>query len=175
MFRVLLICIILFTLEETFVFSSQASEKKIEAERSGHWSYYCIKEKGMQQCEIARKIKIDEQNETFLIVYRITKDASSNLQENLNIIVPSRANTKKSLQLTFDEKTKFSKSFLKCIEQGCLAVFKGGMTLKYSLKNFSKMKITFYVLDDAEPISITLQTEGFKEAINVVSQRLNLG
>ena len=91
MFRVLLIfiCIILFTVEETFVFSSQASEKKIEAERSGHWSYYCIKEKGMQQCEIARKIKIDEQNETFLIVYRITKDASSNLQENLNIIVIS--------------------------------------------------------------------------------------
>ena len=102
MFRVLLICIILFTLEETFVFSSQASEKKIEAERSGHWSYYCIKEKGMQQCEIARKIKIDKQNETFLIIYRITKDASSNLQENLNITVPSRANTKKSLQLTFD-------------------------------------------------------------------------
>ena len=158
-----------------FVIASETNEKQIETKRSGYWTYYCKNYEKERQCEIARKINIEEQNETFLIVYRITKDASSNLQENLNIIVPSRANTKKSLQLTFDEKTKFSKSFLKCIEQGCLAVFKGGMTLKYSLKNFSKMKITFYVLDDAEPISITLQTEGFKEAINVVSQRLNLG
>ena len=174
MIRMLIACLIFFMFEEIFASNSLASEKKMEPERSGYWSYYCIKEKNTQQCEVVRKIRIDEQNETFLIIYRITKDANSNFQENLNILVPSRANIKKRLRLSFDEKTKFSKSFLKCIDEGCIAVFKGGVTLKYSLKNFNKMKIAFHVSNDVEPISLTLPTEGFKEALDVISLRLDL-
>ena len=175
MIRVLIACLTFVILQGIFLYSSLADEKTIEAERSGYWSYYCVKEKGMQQCEIARKIKIDKKNETFLIIYRITKDASSNFRENLNILVPPRANTKKNLKLSFDEKTKISKSYSKCIDEGCVVVFKGGLTLKYSLKNFKKMKIAFYFLDDVEPTSLTLPTEGFKDALEVISQRLNLG
>jgi len=44
--------------------------------------------------------------------------------------------------------------------------------LKYSLKNFNKIKITFYSSEDEEPISLTLPINGFSEALNNVNQWL---
>ncbi len=51
-------------------------------------------------------------------------------------------------------------------------MFKGGRMLKYSLKNFNKMKITFYVSEEEEPISLTLPIDGFTEALDNINQRL---
>ena len=51
-------------------------------------------------------------------------------------------------------------------------MFKGGKMLKYSLKNFNKIKITFYSFEDEEPISLTLPIDGFTEALNNVNQQL---
>ena len=79
-----------------------------------------------------------------------------------------------TLQISKQDSEAVSKSFSKCIDEGCIAMFKGSLTLKYSLKNFNKMKIAFHVSNDVEPISLTLPTEGFKEALDVISLRLNL-
>ena len=109
-FRIFKAGIFYFLFSGVLVIASETNQKQIETKRSGFWTYYCKNSEKERKCEIARKINIIEQNETFLIIYRITKDASSNFRENLNILVPPRANTKKNLKLSFDEKTKFSKS-----------------------------------------------------------------
>ena len=157
-----------------FVIASESSEKQIETKRSGYWTYYCINFEKQRQCKIARKINIEEQNETFLIIYNVTKDISSKVKESLNITTPPapRVNIKKRLKISFDNKTKF-RSFLKCESDGCLVIFKGNRMLKYSLKNFNKMKITFYVSEEEEePTSLTLPMDGFAEALNNINQRL---
>ncbi len=156
------------------VTSSEASKKKIITERSGYWTYYCINDEKQKHCKIARKINIEEQNDTFLIIYNITKDISSKVKESLNITTPPapRVNIKKRIKISFDNKTKFTRSFLKCESDSCLVTFRSGKMLKYSLKNFNKIKITFYSSEDEEPISLTLPIDGFTEALNNVNQQL---
>ena len=157
-----------------FVIASDSNEKKVKTKRSGYWTYYCIDFEKQRQCKIARKINIEKHNETFLIVYNVTKDISSKVRESLNITTPPapRVNINKRLKISFDNKTKFTRSFLKCESDSCLVVFRGGKMLKYSLKNFNKIKITFYSSEDEEPISLTLPIDGFTEALNNVNQQL---
>ena len=120
------------------------------------------------------KINIKEQNETFLIVYKITKGINSKLKESFDIMTPpaTRVNIKKRLKISFDDKTKFTRSFSKCEETGCLAVFKSSKMLKYSMQNFNEIKITFYGFEDEEPISLTLQMDGFTQALDDTNQQL---
>ena len=44
--------------------------------------------------------------------------------------------------------------------------------LKYSLKNFNKIKIIFYGFEDEEPISLTLSMDGFIQALDDINQQL---
>ena len=157
-----------------FVIASETNEKQIETKRSGYWTYYCKNYEKERQCEIARKINIEEQNETFLIIYKITKDINSKVKESFNITTPpvTRVNIKKRLKISFDDKTKFTRSFLECEETSCLVIFKSNRMLKYSMKNFNKIKITFYGFEDEEPISFTLPMDGFTEALNNINQQL---
>jgi len=173
-FRSFQTVLLIFLFSSSFVIASDSNEKQIETKRSGYWTYYCINDEKQRQCEIARKINIEEKNETFLIIYQVTKDISSKVKESLNITTPpaSRVNIKKRLKISFDNKTKFTRSFLKCESDSCLVMFRGGKMLKYSLKNFNKIKITFYSSEDEEPISLTLPIDGFTEALNNVNQQL---
>ena len=166
--------LLLLLLSSLFAIASETNKKQVETERSGYWTYYCINNEEQRQCKIARKINIEEQNETFLIIYNVTKDINSKVKESLSITTPSapRVNIKKRLKISFDNKTKFTRSFLKCESDGCLAMFKGSRILKYSLKNFNKITITFYGFEDEEPISLTLPIDGFTEALNNINQRL---
>ena len=174
LFRNFQIGFLLLLFSGLFVIESESSENKVETERSGYWTYYCINYEKQRQCNIARKINIEEQNETFVIIYNLTKDINSKVKENFNINTPPppRVNIKKRLKISFDNKTKFTRSFLKCESDSCLAVFKGSRMLKYSLKNFNEIKITFYVSGEEEPISLTLPIDGFSEALNNINQRL---
>ena len=61
---------------------------------------------------------------------------------------------------------------MKCESDSCLVMFGGGKMLKYSLKNFDKMEISFYVSNEEEPTSLTLPTDGFGEAIDNIDQQL---
>ena len=61
---------------------------------------------------------------------------------------------------------------LKCEETDCLAIFKGNRMLKYSLKNFTKMKITFYAPENKEPTSLTLPIDGFTKALEDINRKL---
>ena len=173
-FRRFQIGLLFLFMSSLFVIASETNEKQIETKRSGYWTYYCINFEKQRQCKIARKINIEEQNETFLIIYNVTKDISSKVRESLNITTPPapRVNIKKRLKISFDNKTKFTRSFLKCESDSCLVMFRGGKMLKYSLKNFNKIKITFYSSEDEEPISLTLPIDGFTEALNNVYQQL---
>ena len=81
-------------------------------------------------------------------------------------------NIKKRLKISFDDKTRFTKSFLKCEETSCLTVFKANKMLKYSMKNFNEIKIIFYGFEDEEPISLTLPMDGFTQALNNINQQL---
>jgi len=173
-FRSFQAVLLFFLFSSLFVIAADSNEKKVKTERSGYWTHYCINFEKQRQCKIARKINIEEQNETFLIIYDVTKDISSKVKESLNITTPPapRVNIKKRLKISFDNKTKFTKSFLKCETDSCLVIFRGGKMLKYSLKNFNKIKITFYSSEDEEPISLTLPIDGFTEALNNVNQRL---
>ena len=159
-----------------FVVASDTKEQQIETKRSGYWTYYCLnnEKKRQRECDIARKIIIEKENEIFLITYKITKDVNSKLKESLNIMTPpsDRVNIKKRLKVIFDEKTKFTRSFLECEETGCLAVFKSNKMFKYSMKNFKEIKIIFYGFEDEEPISLTLPMDGFTEALDNIEQQL---
>ncbi len=157
-----------------FVIASESNKKQIETKRSGYWTYYCTNFEKQRQCKIARKINIEEKNEIFLIIYEITKNINSKVKENLSITTPPapRVNINKRLKISFDNKTKFTRSFLKCESDSCLVMFRGSKMLKYSLKNFNKIKITFYSSEDEEPISLTLPNDGFTEALNNVNQQL---
>ena len=168
------IALLLFLFSSLSAISSETNKKQIKTERSGYWTYYCVKDEKQKQCKIARKIIIDELNDTFLIIYEVTKDINSKVKESLNISTPpaSRVNIKKRLKISFDNKTKFTRSFLKCESDNCLAIFEGSKMLKYSLKNFNKIKITFYSSEDEEPISLTLPIDGFAKALNNVNQQL---
>ena len=156
------------------VIPSETNKKQVETKRSGYWTYYCINFEKERQCKIARKINIEEQNETFLIIYNVTKDINSKVSESLNITTPPapRVNIKKRLKISFDNKTKFTRSFLKCESDSCLVMFRSSKMLKYSLKNFNKIKITFYTSEDEEPVSLTLPIDGFTEALNNINQQL---
>ena len=173
-FRTFQTGLLLFLFSSLFVIASETNEKQIETKRSGYWTYYCNNNEKERQCDIARKINIEEQNETFLIIYNVTKDINSKVKESLSISTPPapRVNLKKRLKISFDNKTKFTRSFLKCESNSCLVIFNGGRMLKYSLKNFNKMKITFYVSEEEESISLTLPIDGFTEALDNVNQRL---
>ena len=173
-FRSFLAGLLLILFSDFFLIASETNEKQIETKRSGYWTYYCKNNEKEEHCEIARKINIEEQNETFLIIYNVTKDISSKVRESLNITTPPapRVNIKKRLKISFDNKTKFTRSFLKCESDSCLVMFRGGKMLKYSLKNFNKITITFYSSEDEEPISLTLPIDGFTEALNNVNQQL---
>ena len=140
--RIFSIGLSFFLASNLFTLATEKNEKPIKTELSGYWTYYCKNYDQQRHCEIARKIDIKDKNETFLIVYKITKD------------------------------TKFTRPFLKCENFSCLAVFKGNLIFKYSLKNYKKMKITFYVNENEEPISLTLEMNGFGEALNIVNQQL---
>ena len=173
-FKNFLTILLFFMFSSLFAIASDSNEKKVKTERSGYWTYYCINFEKQRQCKIARKINIEEKNETFLIIYQVTKDISSKVKESFNITTPpaSRVNIKKRLKISFDNKTKFTRSFSKCESDSCLVMFRGGKMLKYSLKNFNKIKITFYSSEDEEPISLTLPNDGFTEALNSVNQQL---
>ena len=166
--------LLLFLFSSLSVISSETNKKQIKTERSGYWTYYCVNDEKQKQCKIARKIIIEEQNDTFLIIYDVTKNVSSKVKESLNITTPPvpRVNIKKRLKISFDNKTEFTRSFLKCESDSCLVMFRGGKMLKYSLKNFNKIKITFYSSVDEEPISLTLPIDGFVEALNNINQQL---
>jgi invasion protein IalB len=173
-FRSFKATLLFFLFSGVFVIASETNEKQIKTERSGYWTYYCINFEKQRQCNIARKINIKEQNETFLITYSVTKNINSKIKENLSITTPpaSRINIVKRLKISFDDKTKFTRSFLKCESDSCLVMFEGGKMLKYSLKNFDKMEISFYVFNEEEPISLTLPIDGFGEAIDNIDQQL---
>ena len=173
-FRSFQIGLLFLLLSSMLVIPSETNNKQVETKRSGYWTYYCVNDEKQRQCKIARKIIIEEQNETFLIIYNVTKDISSKVKESLNITTPPapRVNIKKRLKISFDNKTNFTRSFLKCESDSCLVTFRGGKMLKYSLKNFNKIKITFYSSEDEEPTSLTLPIDGFTEALNNVNQQL---
>ena len=173
-FRRFQIGLLFLFISSLFVIASETNEKQIETKRSGYWTYYCKNYEKERQCEIARKIIIEEQNETFLIIYKITKDINSKVKEGFNITTPpsTRVDIKKRLKISFDDKTKFTRSFLECEDKGCLAVFKSYRILKYSMKNFNKMKITFYGFEDEEPISLTLPMDGFTQAFDNINEQL---
>ena len=173
-FRIFKAGIFYFLFSGVLVIASETNQKQIETKRSGFWTYYCKNSEKERKCEIARKINIIEQNETFLIIYKITKDINPKVKESLDITTPpsTRINIKKRLKITFDEKTKFTRSFLKCEETGCLAVFKGNRMLKYSMKNFNELKIIFYGFEDEEPISLTLPMDGFTQALDDIDRQL---
>ena len=137
--------LLLLLLSSLLVIASETSEKQIETKRSGYWTYYCKNFEKERQCEIARKINIEKKNETFLIIYKITKGINDRITESLDISTTpaTRVNVQKRLKISFDDKTKFTKSFLECEASSCLIVFKSSRMLKYSLKNFNKIKITF--------------------------------
>ena len=172
-FRSFQIGLLFLLLSSILVIPSEANKKKVETERSGYWTYYCINFDKQRECKIARKIHIEEQDETFLIIYNVTKDINSKVSESLNITTPPapRVNIKKRLKISFDNKTKFTKSFLKCENDSCLVMFRGGKMLRYSLKNFNKIKITFYTSEDEEPMSLTLPIDGFLEAFDIISKK----
>ena len=173
-FRSFLAGLLLILFSDFCVIASETNEKQIETKRSGYWTYYCKNNEKERQCEIVRKINIEEENETFLINYKIIKDINSKVKESFIITTPpvTRVNIKKRLKISFDDKTKFTRSFLECEENSCLVIFKSDRMLKYSMKNFNKIKITFYGFEDEEPISLTLPMDGFTEALNNVNQRL---
>ena len=173
-FRNFLAGLLLILFSDFCVIASETNEKQIETKRSGYWTYYCKNNEKERQCEIVRKINIEEQNDTFLIIYKITKDINSKIKENFNITTPpdTKVNTKKRLKISFDDKTRFTKSFLKCEETSCLAVFKSNKMLKYSMKNFNEIKIIFYGFENEEPISLTLPMEGFTQALDNINQQL---
>jgi len=173
-FRSFQAVLLFFLFSNLVVISSEINEKQVKTERSGYLTYYCINFEKQRQCKIVRKINIEELNETFLIIYNVTKDTSSKIKESLNITTPPapRVNIEKRLKISFVNKTKFTRSFLKCESDSCLVTFRGSKMLKYSLKNFNKIKITFYSSEDEEPISLTLLIDGFTEALNNVNQQL---
>ena len=173
-FRRFQIVLLFLFISSFFVTAAETNKKPIETKRSGYWTYYCKNYEKERQCEIVRKINIKEQNETFLIIYKVTKDINSKVKESFNITTPpaTRVNIKKRLKISFDDKTKFTRSFLECEDKGCLAVFKSYRILKYSMKNFNKMKITFYGFEDEEPISLTLPMDGFTQAFDNINEQL---
>ena len=174
-FRSFLTSLLFILFSDSFLIASESNKKQIETKRSGYWTYYCKNSEKERQCEIARKINIEEQNETFLIIYKITKGINTKVKESLDITTPpaTRVNIKKRLKISFDDKTKFTRSFLNCEETGCLTVFKINRMLKYSMKNFNKIKIIFYSFEDEEePISLTLSMDGFTQALDDINQQL---
>ena len=166
--------LLLLLFSSLFLIASETNEKQIETKHAGYWTYYCKNFEKERQCEIVRKINIKEHNETFLIIYKIIKDINPKVKESLDITTPpaNRVNIKKRLKISFDDKTKFTRSFLECEETGCLAVFKSNRMLKYSIKNFNEIKIIFYGFEDEEPISLTLLMDGFTQALNNINQQL---
>ena len=173
-FRRFQIVLLSLFISSLFVIASETNEKQIETKRSGYWTYYCKNNEKERQCEIVRKINIEEHSDTFLIIYRITKDINSKIKENFNITTPpdTKVNIKKRLKISFDDKTRFTRSFLKCEETSCLAVFKTNKMLKYSMKNFNEIKIIFYGFEDEEPISLTLSMDGFTQALDDIDRQL---
>ena len=157
-----------------FVIASETNENQIETKRSGYWTYYCKNYEKERRCEIARRINIEGQNENFLIIYKFTKKINSKIKESFNITTPpaTRVNIKKRLKISFDDKTKFTRSFLECEETGCLATFKSNKILKYSMKRFNEIKIIFYGFEDEEPISLTLPMDGFTQAFDDINRQL---
>ena len=174
MSKVFIVGLWFFFFSSVVIIASETNKNQIETKRSGFWTYYCKNNVKQRQCEIARKINIEQQNETFLIIYKIAKNIKSQVNETLNIMTPpsSRVNVKKRLKVSFDDKTKFTRCFLECDETGCLVVFKSNKIFKYSMKNFGKMKITFYGFEDKEPLSLTLPMDGFNQALDDITQQL---
>jgi len=173
-FRRFQIVLLSLFISSLFVIASEANEKQIETKSSGYWTYYCKNYEKERQCKIVRKINIEEHNETFLIIYKITKNVNSKVKESLDITTPpaTRVNIKKRLKISFDDKTKFTRSFLECEETSCLAVFKSYRMLKYSMKNFNEIKVIFYGFENEEPISLTLSMDGFTQALDDINQQL---
>ena len=87
-FRNLQTSLLLLLFSCMFVIASETNEKQIETKRSGYWTYYCKDYEKERQCEIVRKINIKQQNETFLIVYKITKNLNAKVKESLHIKTP---------------------------------------------------------------------------------------
>ena len=156
----------------SFVVGSETIEKAIETKQSGYWTHYCEDLKERRHCEIAQKIIIEKQNLSFLIIYKITKDKNSTIKKNFNVITPLGVNLNKRLKISFDDKTKFTKSFLKCEAFGCITVFDISIALKHSLENYENMKITFYDFKNEEPNSLEMPINGFIEALSVIEQQL---
>ena len=64
-FRSFQAVILFFLFSSLYLIASESNEKQIETKRSGYWTYYCVNDEKQRQCKIARKINIEEQNETF--------------------------------------------------------------------------------------------------------------
>ena len=136
--KFLTVLLLLLLISNSEIIASEKEENLIETKRSGYWTYYCKNYQEERLCEIIRKINIEGQDETFLITYNISKDINSKIKQNLSIITPgeSRINIKKRLKISFDNKTKFTRSFLKCENDSCLVIFKGSKMLNYSFFDF---------------------------------------
>ena len=164
--------IIIILLLISFKAGSETIEKPIETKQSGYWTYYCEDLEERKHCEIAQKIIVEKQNLSFLIIYKITKNKNSNIKENFNVITPLGINLDKRLKISFEDKTKFTKSFLKCETYGCITVFDIGLALKHSLENYENIKITFYDFASEEPNTLEMPIKGFVEAFKAIEQQL---
>jgi len=156
----------------SFAASSEENAKPIETKQSGYWTYYCEDLQERKHCEIAQKIIIGEKKLTFLIIYKVTKNKNSNIKESFNVITPLGTNLDKRLKITFDDKTKFTKSFSKCEVFGCIALFDVGIALKHSLEKYENLKIIFYDFRNKEPNTLEMPINGFLEAFNNITQQL---
>lgn len=154
-------------------FFTDTHETQAQEKQSGHWSYYCDDLEQRRHCEIAQKIQIEEKNLSFLIVFKKSKEKNSEIKENLYIITPLGVNLKKSLKINFNKKTKYTQSFNKCEDYGCLVIFDKRLGMEYSLTNYNNMEISFYIDSVKEPVALKLPISGFAEALQKINEELN--
>ena len=70
-FRIFQASFLLFLFSSLFLIASETNKNQIETKRSGYWTNYCKNFEKEKQCEIARKINIEQQDEIFLIIYKL--------------------------------------------------------------------------------------------------------
>ena len=98
---------------------------------------------------------------------------NSTIKENLSIITPLGVNLKKNLKINFDKKTKYSQSFNKCEDYGCLVIFEKRLGMEYSLTNSNTMEISFHINGVQEPVVLKLPIVGFDQALKDITKELD--
>ena len=166
--------IVFISLVSVFIgFFAHSDEAKGEEKKSGYWNYYCDDLGQLKHCEIAQKIEIEEKKLSFLIVFKKSKQKNSTIKENLSIITPLGVNLKKNLKINFDKKTKYSQSFNKCEDYGCLVIFEKRLGMEYSLTNSNTMEISFHINGVQEPVVLKLPIVGFDQALKDITKELD--